>query len=82
LIINPFQSVEFAASYEVLNVNKLVIQYYGKSSINQYKNKGTIDINLNIKCYGDQALTKIINEPLTITVNTVNTGYTPLVLFG
>lgn len=79
-LINPFQSIEFSATYRVLNVNNLDDQYYGKSRLNQNKKRGTIDINLTIKCFTDKELTQEAIETLTITINTVNTGIVPIPL--
>jgi hypothetical protein len=77
LIINPFQSLEFSATYKVLNLNKLNVQYYGKSRVNKDLQKGVIDINFSIKCFSDKELTKQINDTITVTINVVNTGYIP-----
>lgn len=71
--LNPFQSIEFSATYEVLNVGNLANQYYGKSRVNQTKRSGTIDITFSIKCFADKELTKQINDTITISVNTINT---------
>lgn len=79
-ILTPFQSIEFAATYTVNNVNMLDTQYYGASNINPNRKVGTIDINLNIRCYSDKELTNIITDTLTLTVNLVNTGYVPQAL--
>jgi hypothetical protein len=78
ILINPFQSLEMSATYTVFNLNKLDLHYYGKSSINQNRKKGTIDVNFNIKCFADKEFTKVITDTLTITINTVNTGYVPV----
>lgn len=77
IMITPFQSVKFYATYSVLNVNNLSLQYYGKSNIAQNKNKGTIDVIFNIRCFTDKEYTNQINETLVITINTVNTGFVP-----
>jgi hypothetical protein len=79
-LINPFQSIEFSATYRVINLNNLNEQYYGKSRLNQNKKKGTIDINFTVKCFTDKELTQDVVETLTITINTVNTGFVPTAL--
>jgi hypothetical protein len=78
LLLNPFQSIELSATYKVLNLNNLDLQYYGKSRLNQDKKKGTIDFNFNIRCFANKELTQQINETLTFSVNLVNTGYVPI----
>jgi hypothetical protein len=80
LLINPFQSVEFSATYKVVNLNNLNEQYFGKSRLNQNRRKGTIDVNFTIRCFANKELTQQINETLTITINTVDTGYVPIAL--
>lgn len=74
-ILNPFQSIEFGATYSVKNLNLLDIQYYGLSNINPNRRVGTIDIGLTIKSFTDLAMTNAVYEPITLTVNLVNTGY-------
>lgn len=78
--LNPFQSIEFGASYSVRNVNMLDTQYYGLSNINPNRRRGTIDIGLTIKSFTDLAMTNAVYEPITLTVNLVNTGYVPAVI--
>jgi hypothetical protein len=78
--LNPFQSIEFGASYSVKNVNMLDTQYYGLSNINPNRRKGTIDIGLTIKSFTDLAMTNAVYESVTLTVNLVNTGYVPAII--
>jgi hypothetical protein len=80
LLINPFQSIEFSATYQVINLNNLDQQYFGKSRLNQNKKKGTIDINFTIRCFADKEFTQQVNDTLTFTINVVNTGYVPIAL--
>jgi hypothetical protein len=80
LLINPFQSIEFSATYQVINLNNLDQQYFGKSRLNQDKKKGTIDINFTIRCFADKEFTQQVNDTLTFTINVVNTGYVPIAL--
>ena len=80
LLINPFQSIEFSATYQVINLNNLDQQYFGKSRLNQNKKKGTIDINFTIRCFADKEFTQQVNDTLTLTINVVNTGYVPIAL--
>jgi hypothetical protein len=77
IMVSPFQSIEMYATYSVLNVNNLSLQYYGKSNIAENKNKGTIDVNFNIRCFTDKEYTNQISENLTITINTINSGFVP-----
>ena len=77
IILNPFQSIEFGATYLVENLNLLDLQYYGASNINPDKKRGTIDITLTIKCFTDIAMTNPVYESITLTVNLVDTGYVP-----
>jgi hypothetical protein len=74
-VLNPFQSIEFGATYTIKNINMLDIQYYGLSNINPNRRIGTIDIGLTIKSFTDLAMTNAVYEPITLTVNLVNTGY-------
>lgn len=78
--LNPFQSIEFGATYSVKNVNMLDTQYYGSSNINPNRRKGTIDIGLTIKSFTDLAMTNAVFESVTLTVNLVNTGYVPAII--
>jgi hypothetical protein len=77
--INPFQSLEFGATYTVINVNNLGVQYYGNMPD---KLKGVLDIDFLVKCYRDVSLTDVITQNLTISVNLINTGYIPDILAG
>jgi hypothetical protein len=76
-VLNPFSSIEFGATYSVINLNQLDVQYYGASNINPDSKRGTIDIALTIKTFTDLAMTNAVYESVTITVNLVNTGYVP-----
>jgi hypothetical protein len=76
-VLNPFQSIEFGATYLVKNLNMLDVQYYGASNINQDNKKGTIDITLIIRSYSDLAMTNVVYESITLSVNLVDTGYVP-----
>lgn len=76
-VLNPFSSIEFGATYLVLNLNQLDVQYYGSSNINPDSKKGTIDIVLTIKTFTDLAMTNAVYESVMLTVNLVNTGYVP-----
>jgi hypothetical protein len=73
--LNPFQSIQFGVTYSVKNLNMLDTQYYGLSNINPNRRMGTIDIGLTIKSFTDLAMTNAVYEPITLTVNLVNTGY-------
>lgn len=75
LIIQPFQSISFSAVYTVINLNNLNLQYYGKSDLRPTQKKGVIDFNFTITTYSDKLLNNKITEQLTITVNTINSGY-------
>jgi hypothetical protein len=79
-MLNPFQSIEMSATYAVFNLNKLDIQYFGKSNLNPNRKKGTIDVTFNIKCFADKEYTQQVNDTLVITINTINTGYIPIAL--
>jgi hypothetical protein len=59
------------------NIMVSPLQYYGKSNIAENKNKGTIDVNFNIRCFTDKEYTNQISENLTITINTINSGFVP-----
>lgn len=76
----PFQSIEFAVSYEVINVNNLSWQYYGKTPQTPNQRKGTIDIIFDVYCYQDESLVHEIRDNVVISVNLVNTGYVPTVI--
>jgi hypothetical protein len=78
IMLNPFQSLEFSATYLVLNLNQLDIHYYGKSNTNLNRKKGTIDITFDIKCFTDKEFTNQLNDTITLTINLVNTGYVPI----
>lgn len=75
VVLTPFQSIEFGASYAVSNVNLLDVQYYGASNVQPDKRTGTIDINLTIKSFTDLEMTNAVYETMTLTVNVINTGY-------
>lgn len=79
-ILYPFQSLRLSATYLVLNLNRLDLHYYGKSNVNPDNTLGTIDFNFNVICFTDKQLTNTTTERITLTVNTINTGYTPLIL--
>ena len=64
-ILQPFQSVEFGATYTVLNVNKLGIQYYGYSKINPNRTYGIIDATFNINTYADKTYNTLLIENMT-----------------
>jgi hypothetical protein len=76
-LINPYQSVRFSATYEVLNLNNLNLHYYGNSNIKPNRNSGIIDINFGIKMSYDSMLSNQVVEPLTITIKLINTNFVP-----
>jgi hypothetical protein len=71
-IVNPQQSIEFRATYNVLNIGNFNIQYFGKNNKNPNKKKGVIDIDLKVKCFGDKNLTREITDSVRISLNTIN----------
>jgi hypothetical protein len=71
-IVNPQQSIEFRATYNVSNIGNFNIQYFGKNNKNPNKKKGVIDIDLKVKCFGDKNLTREITDSVRISLNTIN----------
>jgi hypothetical protein len=71
-IVNPQQSIEFRATYNVLNIGNFNIQYFGKNNKNPNKKRGVIDIDLKVKCFGDKNLTREITDSVRISLNTIN----------
>jgi hypothetical protein len=71
-IVNPQQSIEFRATYNVLNIGNFNIQYFGKNNKNPNKKRGVIDIDLKVKCFGDKNLTIEITDSVRISLNTIN----------
>lgn len=76
-LLYPFQSAEFSMTYRVINLNRLDLQYYGKSDVNKNNKVGTIDFNFMIKSYTDKNFKNLIEEEITFSVNCVDTGYVP-----
>jgi hypothetical protein len=74
-VLYPFQSIEMGATYTVLNVNKINLQYYGYSKINNTKSRGIIDIALNINTYANSNQTTLLTDTMNISLNLINTGY-------
>jgi hypothetical protein len=71
-IVNPQQSIEFRATYNVLNIGNFNIQYFGKNNKTPNKKRGVIDIDLKVKCFGDKNLTREITDSVRISLNTIN----------
>lgn len=76
-VLYPFQSTKIQASYVVLNVNRVGIQYFGQSNTNPERKVGTLDINLSFNVRTNTTNTILISEPITLSVNLVNTGLEP-----
>jgi hypothetical protein len=79
-IIYPFQSVPFYFYYKIQNLNKLNIQYYGKTNTNPNKKVGLIDFEFMLENYIDNSFTNTIVEPLKVSTYVVNSGYVPPIL--
>ena len=71
-MVNPQQSIEFRATYNVSNIGNFNIQYFGKNNKNPNKKKGVIDIDLKVKCFGDKNLTREITDGVRVSLNTIN----------
>jgi hypothetical protein len=71
-IVNPQQSIEFRATYNVLNIGNFNIQYFGKNNKTPNKKRGVIDIDLKVKCFGDKNLTREITDSVRISLNMIN----------
>lgn len=79
-IIYPFQSVPFYFYYKVENLNKLDIQYFGKTDSNRNKKVGLIDFEMMLETYVDKSFVGTVTEPLIVSAYLVNSGYVPPIL--
>jgi len=76
-VLYPFQSTKIQAAYIVLNPSQIGIQYFGKSNTNPDRLIGTLDINLTVNMLNNLSGDIIISEPITISINLINTGFKP-----
>lgn len=82
IMVYPFESIPFAASYVSDNVGDLDKLYFGKTVKSLNKNLGTIDFTFYFQYYDvnpfDTTKTATLKyQPVVISLNTVNTGYVP-----
>lgn len=77
-ILYPFQSVEMGATYTVLNVNKINLQYYGYSKTNPNRTRSIIDITMNIGSYVNSNQTSLVTDTMVVSVNLIFTKYVPV----
>lgn len=69
----PLNTLEFSAYYEVLNLNVLGNQYYGKTSNDPDRRVGAIDLSFDINCFADSSFNTAIKETVVISLILVKT---------
>jgi hypothetical protein len=69
----PLNTLEFSVYYEVLNLNNLATQYYGKTSNDPDKRVGVIDLSFDINCFADSTFNAAIKETVVISLIVVKT---------
>ncbi len=69
----PLTTLEFSAYYEVLNLNVLDAQHYGKTSNDPDRRVGGIDLSFNINCFADSEFNSRITEEVVISLILVKT---------